>query len=413
MKRTKMHKNALTLRPVHPFPARMASSIAWEELRKRKAPIRVLDPMSGSGTTLATARKLGHSAIGFDTDPLAITIARSWCTDVQSVKFDKIADAVLDKAKQRYKKMPLGKAYPLGSDEETHAFIRFWFDDTNRRQLAALSREISSIKETKIRTLLWCAFSKLIITKSKGVSRALDISHSRPHRFYTIAPLKAFDGFPKAVKSIISSAPFTGEETLPAVKITQGDARHLPLDAASVDMVVTSPPYLNAIDYMRGHKLSLVWMGHTIEHLRSIRSANIGTEISESVSTDTKLLSAFSRMGKVNKLSKRTQGMLTHYVSDMNLIMKEISRVLVTSGKATLVVGDSTIRGIFIENSKAISYLGAQNGLKMISRRHRPLPENRRYLPPPEANTSGAKLQSRMREEVILTFKKVGDPALN
>ncbi len=43
-------------------------------------------------------------------------------------------------------------------------------------------------------------------------------------------------------------------------------------------MIITSPPYLNAIDYLRGHKLSLVWMGQSIARVRNIRSTNIGTE---------------------------------------------------------------------------------------------------------------------------------------
>ena len=52
----------------------------------------------------------------------------------------------------------------------------------------------------------------------------------------------------------------------------------IPIKDGIADLVVTSPPYLNAIDYLRGHKLSLVWMGHQIEELRELRSANIGSE---------------------------------------------------------------------------------------------------------------------------------------
>ena len=42
--------------------------------------------------------------------------------------------------------------------------------------------------------------------------------------------------------------------------------------------MVTSPPYLNAIDYMRGHKMSLVWMGWTIGALRDVRGEAVGVE---------------------------------------------------------------------------------------------------------------------------------------
>jgi len=48
-------------------------------------------------------------------------------------------------------------------------------------------------------------------------------------------------------------------------------------------VVLTSPPYLNAIDYMRCSKFSLVWMGHTIRELRNIRADSVGTEASSVV----------------------------------------------------------------------------------------------------------------------------------
>jgi tRNA G10 N-methylase Trm11 len=62
------------IRPVHPFPARMAPSIVWDALPKTGKSVNILDPMSGSGTTLVCARSRGHRAIGCDTDPLALLI---------------------------------------------------------------------------------------------------------------------------------------------------------------------------------------------------------------------------------------------------------------------------------------------------------------------------------------------------
>lgn len=57
---------------VHPFPARMAPGIALNALGNDRVPLRVLDPMVGSGTVLAVARSKGHYAIGFDSDPLSV-----------------------------------------------------------------------------------------------------------------------------------------------------------------------------------------------------------------------------------------------------------------------------------------------------------------------------------------------------
>jgi len=111
-------------------------------------------------------------------------------------------------------------------------------------------------------------------------------------------------------------------------------------------------------------------------------------------------------MGKTDQLPERSRGMLARYVDDMNTVMGEIHRVLAQKGEAVLVVGDSTIQGIFVRNSRALAYLGRANGLTLKSVRRRRLLENRRYLPPPERKISGKLLRSRMREEVILTFSK-------
>ena len=77
----------------------------------------------------------------------------------------------------------------------------------------------------------------------------------------------------------------------PSTSIHAGDARNLPLKDGSVDLVLTSPPYLNAIDYMRCSKFSLVWMGHSIGGLRRIRTDSIGSEAGKSLDPDDKNIS--------------------------------------------------------------------------------------------------------------------------
>jgi tRNA G10 N-methylase Trm11 len=200
------------LRAIHPFPARMAPELVWDELPCRstnRRPLRVLDPMAGSGTTLVTAKLRGHEAIGFDRDPLAVLIARSWLTNVKPDDVESKAATVLSKARSRARDMAITDAYPRAADAETKAFVRYWFDTTNRVQLTALSESISRLHNPSLRDLMWCAFSRLIITKTIGVSLAMDISHSRPHRSYEKAPINAFDRFQHAVNQVIKSSPFS------------------------------------------------------------------------------------------------------------------------------------------------------------------------------------------------------------
>ncbi len=399
-------KKTNVIKPIHPFPARMASAIVIKRLqkeRKHRRTLRILDPMSGSGTTLALASNLGHKAIGFDKDPLAVLLSKVWCSVVDKVRAERTAANVRKRAEQRVQYMSLRDAYPAGADNETKRFVRYWFDATNRKQLAALSLAISRVHDNTLRPLLWCAFSRLIVTKTVGASLAMDVSHSRPHKTYSQAPLRPLGCFEESVKKILDRLPSDKEKKRIAALVEEGDARELPLSDNSVDLVITSPPYLNAIDYLRGHRLTLVWLGYSVSELRTVRSSSIGSETSSPPFSEPHLEKALSKMGKIQALSTRDQGIARRYIRDMDLVLRETRRVLKKTGRAVFVVGDSTIRGTFLQNSKGIKCLAKNNGFSVISSSRRVIPDTSRYLPPPSRSRS-TQLGGRMREEVVITL---------
>jgi SAM-dependent methyltransferase len=391
-------------KPVHPFPARMAASIPWEILgAERRRTVAVLDPMAGSGTVPVVARSLGHRGTGFDVDPLAVLMASAWCADVDERLLAAAAMRVLHRA-ANWQAIPLEESYPAEADEATRRFVRYWFDARSRRQLAALATGISATRDCSLRALLWCAFSRLIIVKQAGASRAMDVAHSRPHRSYPSARIQPTEHFLRAIRQIVKVAPFTKPSLSPEARIERGDARRLPLPASCIDYVITSPPYLNAIDYLRGHRLSLVWMGHSVDTIRGIRTDSVGTEAGNRRATKSPEVQLALRASVENSLGDRDRGMLVRFMEDMHSVLSEIARVLKPSGRAVLVVGNCSLRGTFVQNSAGVKALANAIGLTTLSEKTRELPANRRYLPPPQNEDSGRGLAKRMREEVVLTF---------
>jgi hypothetical protein len=378
----------------------MAANIPWGILagRRRK---RVLDPMAGSGTTIVVARATGHEAIGFDADPLAVLLTRVWSCDCEPERIIGAAEEMVERAKKLASDKE-AESWPAGANQETITFVRYWFDIRAARRLRALADAIATVGQRNVSRVLWCAFSRLIITKDVGASRARDVSHSRPHRAFKVAPLNPLTAYMGAVRAVVAALPFSKAAKLPLTRIRKGDARSLGVEDCSIDLVITSPPYLNAIDYIRGHKLALVWMGHSVADLRKLRTDSIGTE--KGVDSN-KFTNHITKTLRIGKLPMRFQRMLGRYILDMDSALAEITRVLRPRGEAVLVLGDCTIRGVFVPNSRIIALLAQRRGLKLRSRRRRPIPGRFRYLPPPGLS-GDAQLGKRISSEVVLTFRK-------
>jgi DNA modification methylase len=385
----------------------MAPEIALAIIERAKKQLRVLDPMMGSGTVIALARLKKHKAIGIDIDPLSVLISRTWTTAVEAEQAKAKAREVLTRARAIFAKMPESQAYPPRSDSETRRFVAYWFDGYARRQLASLSVAIARVRNEVIRNILLCALSRLIITKSSGASLAMDLSHSRPHKVFRRAPVKPFRKFLNAVEHVAKNCVQKRTGRGPAPRVCLGDARHLPVRDASIDLVVSSPPYLNAIDYIRCSKFSLVWMGYRIPELREVRAESVGTEsVGTRPNSDPEIQAIIEGLKLKPGLGRRDEALLTRYIRDMRSVMQEVARVLAPGGNAVYVVGENTIRGTYVRNSRVIAAVAQLCGLRLKERRIRNLPTNRRYLPPPAAIGNSAPMDARMRKEVVLAFAK-------
>jgi hypothetical protein len=385
---------------IHPFPARMAPEIALDAIRGLPCGSTVLDPMSGSGTVARQAVECGQNAVAFDLDPLAVLIGRVWTRKVEDEAIRQGAELVRTYAEQ------LGEVnLPwIDDDRRGSEFVEFWFGDSQRSSLRKLAYTLYNYENLDISSevcdVLKVALSRIIVTKEQCASLARDTSHSRPHRVVTSSEYDVMKGFEQAVRAVRKRMQCA--EVRGSASISPGDARSIGgVPSDSVDSVVTSPPYLNAIDYMRGHRLSLIWLGYSYAALTARRSASIGAERASDASDRTEKTKTVARaMGEMEKLPTRYTRMIERYVSDMRKVTSEVARVLKPNARATFVVGDSCLKGVFIKNSEAVRLLSEEAGLRLAGRHERTLPTRHRYLP-----TVGG-LANRMRSELVLEFVK-------
>ncbi|SBS69951.1 conserved hypothetical protein [uncultured Microbacterium sp.] len=191
-----------------------------------------------------------------------------------------------------------------------------------------------------------------------------------------------------------------------SARIERGDARNKALFAPDTyDLVVTSPPYLNAIDYLRGHRLALIWMGHTLSELRSIRNISIGSEAArrEAPTEPHEALVARAFKG-LNHLDNGTHRLVLRYAHDMLELANNVHHCLVERGRVVVVVADSVLRGNRIPTGDIVTMALADKGLEVNSVQTREIPATLRYLPVVKA---GNQLSKRMKSEYIITAVKV------
>lgn len=389
---------------IHPFPARMAPDLAMESIRKLKNRSIILDPMIGSGTVITEALRGGHTAIGYDLDPLAILLTKVATTPFDLEIFRDAGKDLLEIAQTR---RISECALPwIDSDNETSDFLNYWFAQKQRNSLRKLAFTILSFQEEKrypiiILNALKVALSRLIITKEMKASLARDTAHSRPHRVSLTNEFDVFDGFEKSISTMISILGKSFPLLQGKVKIFSGDARSMhKIEDASIDAIITSPPYLNAIDYLRGHKFSLVWLGYNLSDIRALREISVGTEKGSKISHDEeKLMVAITTSTNFEEHTPRFQKVINKYARDLDAVICEIRRVITIGGHATFVVGNSNIKGNYVDNANIVKAVAKQRGFQVKGDKVREIPQQRRYMPISKESSLG----NRMKHESVIT----------
>jgi DNA modification methylase len=434
----------------HSFPAKFPPQLPRKFIEELTVPgDLVLDPMMGSGTAVLEACLSGRRGAGLDIDPLALMLTRAKVTPLDARLVAQIGNKILERAELavRERKNELNQALANRWDSKTREFVDYWFAPETQIDLLALINEIQQIEDAKIRTFFELAFSAIIITKSGGVSLAFDLAHTRPHRakvvigrtgeivlgsefvgsasrrikFLTKTLRLPFKEFEKRVQQNSSGLlesdsnriqPYLAGFLEPeperiAPHIAIGNAQDLPLDHHSVDLIVTSPPYAsNAIDYMRAHKFSLVWLGYPVDDLGQRRKEYIGGE----AITDFDFEALPARTGHiVADLTGRDEkkGRVLHrYFSEMTRTLREMFRVLKPGRSAIVVVGSSLMRGRDTETHTCLAEIGRQIGFQVPKIGVRNLDRNRRMMPAGAERDLESQIQQRMHEEYVVGFYK-------
>jgi DNA modification methylase len=380
---------------------------------------RVLDPWNGSGTTTAVADRFGCNAIGFDINPVAVLVASARLVRAQdALHTEGLVQEILAKADQ-------------GSESKASDPLTPWLSRQIRCRYRAIERSILDllasrngrrVDPTKDAMPPLASFLLLcLIRAAKKYVHKADNSNptwSQPKRAGRASPDSLDSAF---IKMVAQSAVDTEKELLESCTRQTGsysrlaDSRYLPLESSSVDSVITSPPYCTRLDYAKATEFELAAIGVASNDAfhRLLRESAMGTNLirkSTDIAPTNQLPKDVVRLLQQIKShdSKASAGYyLKHYsqyFEDAQRSIKEISRVLKSSGTAIFVVQSSYYKEIPIPLGELFVSMAKQAGMnsKVVTK----FPVNKVLT---TLNTRSTKyLRNREYSECVVAAVKTG-----
>jgi DNA modification methylase len=351
----------------HVYPARMHPRTA-ERLVVDLAPATgtVLDPFCGSGTVLVEARLAGRRAIGVDCNPLAVQLARRKTTPAsaeQRAALVAAAAAAAAVANERRKaKAGASRRYP---PEDVASF-----DAHVLLELDGLRVGIEACTDLAARSDLQLVLSSILVKLSKRRSDTSDAS----------SPKRLAAGYPSRLfvkKTEELARTLEGVEAdlarAPQATVLEGDARELRgVGDASVDLIVTSPPYAGVYDYLEHHRARLRWLA---KDARGFSRAEIGAK------------RALSRLSPEEAVDA--------YGDEMTDALRAMHRVLKPGALAALLVADSAFGRVPLAADDLVIEAGRRAGFQ-------PRASASQVRPHFDAATMSAFARKPRREHVVV-----------
>jgi len=401
----------------HRYPAKFIPQLAAALIEAySRAGEWVLDPFMGSGTTLVEAKRLGRPSVGIDINPVAHLIARA--------KVRAIDPLVLQKAIQALQNRLLSIRGPSLFDNMDELFasgvpsgwpsrLRYWFREDILLALEAIRQAIETLSE-EVRPFFWCALSHIL----KAVSYWHDKS-VKPIRKLSKAIPNPHEVFFRQVRRMAQgNAQFwtvlqqTGSiETYAQPYLA--DARSLPLADESIDLIVTSPPYVTSYEYADLHQLSALWFAWATD-LREFRKSFIGRSQVETPSIG----SVHSPLAEsiINALSEndpRKAREVHQYFAEMYTCFREWRRVLRSGGRACIVIGNTHLSGVEVQNAQVFAEQLSSLGFELEKVTLREIPN--KVLPQTRDKKTGKFAKSEKADylaypvEYVVVFRRVRD----
>ena len=350
---------------IHRFPGKFVPQVARELLRLVGATdcSLIADSFCGSGTSLVEASLAGVPTIGVDFDPLAVLMSQVKTTPLTARQLAEV------------RKYWSGKIGAADHDALAEAVpnLHHWFKPDIARQLAFIKRKALRLEDEELRLFSLVVFSSII----RRVSNADD----QTQKTYVSGTLKKTPPtpcalFPKFLDRAVNSMENYARAKRAPVIVQRGDARKW-CSPKKLDGIITSPPYIDSIDYIYNQMLEYFWLYEvlglaSVDEVRALRKKPVGFRRS-AVSAGLVRLSKFSPVaaellepiiGKIQRVSEKEAQNVVGYFEDFTQHLKVAKRNMKPGSRYALVIGESYIRGVTVPTPGVFSALFDSSGFE-------------------------------------------------
>ena len=374
------HNQSWLTHGFHKYPAKFFPELPRWAIRRYSEPgQRVLDPMAGSGTVNVECLLAGRNSVAVDVDPFARLLTRVKTTPLALGPLERAHRAVL-RALDSFAASPKSLA-AAASRVPAFPYRETWFKsfivaelgairaaveealdvdapnpqaylDFFRICLSAIVREVSNADNNCTRTVVRQRLNKRILPGMalRLFRKVADVNVERMREFVAMSA----HGAPSAQVEIPEEA----------------DARSLPHGDASMDLAVTSPPYINAVDYPRTHQLEMYLLDLSPAGLplAEAKRQHIGTEVVRA--TEYRTLHRYGHAAldaqteELYRVDPRRAYIVYRYFVDMEQNFREVQRTLRPGARYVVVVGNNVIRGREVPTHEYLLAVGERVGLR-------------------------------------------------
>ncbi len=335
----------------HRYPAKfipqLVEKLLDEYITGKEAYIN--DPFMGSGTTIATAVSRGLKASGTDINKVAYLISKVKSTPIEPIYLDRKICEFIERLED------LEKIEPVIPKSER---IDYWFREDIKIELGKILSVIYEEDDLDVRDFYLVAFSHILkncsywLQKSIKPTRNLKKQLPNPRELIIKQLLKMKKGNNEFYKVVPDSVKRNLKEYL---NIKAGDARNQPVDKESVDLIITSSPYVTSYEYADLHQLSTIWLDLTAD-LKEHRREFIGISYKEYKNSEPSSKIAQEIVRKVAEKSKKKAEEIKAFFVDMEEVFVESFRILKNGGMCCFVIGNTKILGVDILNAEVEEY---------------------------------------------------------